>query len=135
MSTSTACEPGGPRSKDYRVQRVWGSAGRGALAREGLESLWPKEWGGTEWGLAAVIGSCSSGKAYRAGHSKKESARCRAIKKVYEKGGKLSVAELLRLRVRYFTDGVVIGTRGFVEEIFRGHYQHHVPGARAERGG
>ncbi|MDI1313895.1 transposase, partial [Prosthecobacter sp.] len=33
-------------------------------------------------------------------------------------GGKLSVAELVRLRVRYFTDGVVLGSKEFVEGIF-----------------
>jgi putative transposase len=32
--------------------------------------------------------------------------------------GKLSPAELVRLRVRYFTDGMVLGSREFVEGIF-----------------
>ncbi len=32
--------------------------------------------------------------------------------------GKLSPAELIRLRVRYFTDGVVLGSKEFVEGIF-----------------
>ena len=32
--------------------------------------------------------------------------------------GKLSSAELIRLRVRYFTDGVVLGSKEFVEGIF-----------------
>ncbi|WP_395741419.1 hypothetical protein [Prosthecobacter sp.] len=32
--------------------------------------------------------------------------------------GRLSPAELLRLRVRYFTDGVVLGSQEFVEGIF-----------------
>ena len=32
--------------------------------------------------------------------------------------GKLSPAELVRLRVRYFTDGVVLGSKEFVEGIF-----------------
>jgi putative transposase len=32
--------------------------------------------------------------------------------------GKLSPAELVRLRVRYFTDGVVLGSKAFVEGIF-----------------
>ncbi|WP_395741424.1 transposase [Prosthecobacter sp.] len=32
--------------------------------------------------------------------------------------GRLSTAELIRLRVRYFTDGVVLGTKEFVEGIF-----------------
>ncbi|MDB6006634.1 MAG: hypothetical protein JWR15_3621 [Prosthecobacter sp.] len=32
--------------------------------------------------------------------------------------GKLTPAELIRLRVRYFTDGVVLGSKEFVESIF-----------------
>ena len=42
-----------------------------------------------------------------------ESARA-----VLAEKGKLSTAELVRLRVRYFTDGVVLGSREFVEDIF-----------------
>ncbi len=42
-----------------------------------------------------------------------ESARA-----VLAEKGKLSPAELVRLRVRYFTDGVVLGSREFVEGIF-----------------
>lgn len=34
-------------------------------------------------------------------------------------GRKLSRAELIRLRVRYFSDGLVLGSRGFVEEVFQ----------------
>jgi putative transposase len=33
--------------------------------------------------------------------------------------GKLSIAELVRLRVRYFTDGLALGSREFVEGIFK----------------
>jgi putative transposase len=42
-----------------------------------------------------------------------ESARA-----VLAEKGKLSPAELVRLRVRYFTDGVVLGSKAFVEGIF-----------------
>ena len=42
-----------------------------------------------------------------------ESARA-----VLAAGGKLSPAELVRLRVRYFTDGVVLGSKAFVEQVF-----------------
>ena len=43
------------------------------------------------------------------------------VRQVVEEGGKLSRQELMQCRVRYFTDGVVIGTRGFVEEVFAKH--------------
>jgi len=43
------------------------------------------------------------------------------VKEVVDSGGKVSRAELLRLRVRYFTDGLVLGSCGFVEDFFREH--------------
>jgi len=38
-----------------------------------------------------------------------------------ERGGRLSPAELMQCRVRYLSDGAVLGTRSFVEEIFEKH--------------
>jgi len=38
-----------------------------------------------------------------------------AFKKVMSEGGKLPLADALRCRIRYFTDGAVLGTRAFVE--------------------
>lgn len=45
-----------------------------------------------------------------------ESARA-----VLAQKGKLSSAELVRLRVRYFTDGVALGSKDFLEGIFEAH--------------
>ena len=42
------------------------------------------------------------------------------IEAVLAAGGRLSLAEALRCRVRYFTDGVVLGSQGFVDEFFEG---------------
>ena len=36
-----------------------------------------------------------------------------------EKNGKLSRAELLRCKTRYFTDGAVIGSKSFVNGFFK----------------
>ncbi len=41
--------------------------------------------------------------------------------RVMEEGGRLPVAEALRCRVRYFADGLVLGSREFVETIFSEH--------------
>ena len=41
--------------------------------------------------------------------------------------GKLSPAELVRLRVRYFTDGVVLGSKAFVEGIFEAQREQFSP--------
>ena len=54
------------------------------------------------------------------------------------KGGELSLGEVLRLRVRYFSDGVVLGSRGFVNEAFAHGRERFGPrrkdGARKLRG-
>jgi hypothetical protein len=44
--------------------------------------------------------------------------------KTLEKNGKLSEAELLRLRVRYFTNGLVFGSEEFVEQLFQQYRSH-----------
>jgi putative transposase len=51
-----------------------------------------------------------------------ESARA-----VLAAGGKLCTAELVRLRVRYFTDGVVLGSKAFVEGIFDAQRERFSP--------
>ena len=43
------------------------------------------------------------------------------IEKVLAAGGKLSKVELLRCRVRCFSDGVMLGSEAFVEDIFQSH--------------
>ncbi len=57
--------------------------------------------------------------------------------KVRSSDGKLSRAELVRCRVRYFSDGVALGSRKFVEELFQGRREHfgakRVDGARKIR--
>jgi hypothetical protein len=57
--------------------------------------------------------------AKRTGFSKER------VEAVLRSGGKLSRAELLRCRVRWFSDGVAIGSKSFVEGVFtkcRGHF-------------
>ena len=41
------------------------------------------------------------------------------VKEVLAAGGKLPMSELLHCRVRYFTDGVVLGGKEFVEDVFK----------------
>jgi putative transposase len=40
------------------------------------------------------------------------------VQEVIEKKGKLSRYEMLRCRVRYFTDGVALGTKEFADTVF-----------------
>ena len=55
-------------------------------------------------------------------HTKRGRAiREEKIEKVLEAGGELSKADLLHCRVRYFSDGVVLGSKAFVEDIYQAH--------------
>ena len=49
------------------------------------------------------------------------------IKEVIAQGGELSLAEVLRLRVRHLSDGVAIGTKAFVNEVFTLHREKFGP--------
>lgn len=49
------------------------------------------------------------------------------IKRVWEQGGKLSLAAALRCRVRYFTDGVALGSSAFVNGFFERRREHFGP--------
>ena len=41
------------------------------------------------------------------------------MRKVLDKGGSLPRHEILRCRVRYFSDGLVLGSEAFVESTFK----------------
>lgn len=60
------------------------------------------------------------------------------VEKVLAKGGKLSIGETLRCRVRYFSDGMTFGNKEFVEKVFagaRGRFgEKRKTGARPIRG-
>ena len=60
------------------------------------------------------------------------------IREVLASRGKLSLAQALRCRGRYFTDGVVLGSKAFVDGFFEGRREHFGPkrrtGARKLRG-
>jgi len=62
-----------------------------------------------------------------------------AVAKVWRNGGKLSLAQLLRCRIRYFTDGLAVGSESFVESVFElgrpGFSKERKTGARRLRGG
>ena len=62
----------------------------------------------------------ASGRLMSALPSKKEGFSKERVEAVLKSGGKLSRADLLRCRVRWFSDGLAIGSKGFVEGVFKG---------------
>ena len=59
-------------------------------------------------------------------------AKAEAVAAVKAAAGKLSQAELLRCRVRHFADGAALGTKKFVEAVFK--QERHRFGARRKTG-
>jgi REP element-mobilizing transposase RayT len=43
---------------------------------------------------------------------------------VLASGGQLTTREVLRCRIRYFSDGMILGSRGFVDEMFQRHREN-----------
>ncbi|MBI1839372.1 MAG: transposase, partial [Verrucomicrobia bacterium] len=72
------------------------------------------------------------GQPLRKGIAREEVARVVGAK------GRVPLVDYLRLRVRYFTDGAVLGSRAFVEAVFQAHRHRFGPkrktGARRLRG-
>ena len=87
-------------------------------ARRGLASSLEDLKGRANWRDVApryrkVLFGIGEATSSRAGISPQEVAR------VWNEGGKLALVQLLRCRIRYFTDGLVIGSESFVERVFR----------------
>lgn len=101
--------------KDYR----WSGYGEAVAgqegARRGLASFHEKpDWAtvGAAYRQVLVV------TAGRAGHSAKVALDGESIRRELARGGELTLGEVLRLRVRYFSDGVVLGSQNYVNEVF-----------------
>ncbi|HSG05371.1 MAG TPA: transposase [Nitrospiria bacterium] len=61
------------------------------------------------------------------------------VRKVLEEDGKLGRSELLRCRIRYFTYGLALGSKIFIEDVFDRHRDHfgqkRTQGCRRMKGG
>jgi hypothetical protein len=83
-------------------------------------------------GEVGLEGPDSDGQPLRRGLDREE------VLKMILKQGRIGVDEYLRCRVRYFSDGVVFGSREFVDEtfeLFRGYFSPaRQSGARRMRG-
>ena len=111
--------------KDYRFSGYGEAVGGGKKARAGINAVllslaynagWDKtsaEYRKLLYATGLTEGSAPAGAATKPGFSYDQ------VEKVMESNGKLSQQELLRCRVRYFTDGVVFGSKEFVERVFQ----------------
>ncbi|KAB2642794.1 MAG: hypothetical protein DVB26_01510 [Verrucomicrobia bacterium] len=127
---------------DYRWCGYGEAMGGGLAARQGLCGVVGHAGGGENaWDSPAIGKGMSAGEVYRcwlfedgrqatevtSGSGAKKRAGFSSAETVAEKHrkGQLGRAALLRCRVRYFTDGLVLGTKSYVDGVFeqyRGHF-------------
>jgi putative transposase len=127
---------------DYRFSGYGEAMGGLKVARSGLG--WVVGGGPSDWSVAGGIyrqfmyvkgqekGLTPEGAPMRPGFSDEE------VKAVISAKGKLPLRAALRCRVRYMTEGVVLGSRAFVDGAFQRHRGYFSAkrrdGARAMRG-
>jgi len=115
--------------KDYRWSGYGEAVAGRTLAREGLGTILDR----TSFGKNRRVTWHSTASRYRVllyGHGEARDAdahtgsggragmTCKEVEKHLAKGGRLSVGEVLRCKVRYFSDGVAIGGGKFLQEVF-----------------
>jgi len=105
--------------KGYRFSGYGEAVSGGIRAREGvcaLSQIVRRAEKRSNWSMASKFYRCH---LFSKGEGRGiDSER---VKEVLKTGGKLSTQELLFCRVRYFSDGMAIGSKGFVEEVFNTH--------------
>ena len=69
-----------------------------------------------------------------AGGSGKQVLSERLIRSKLKKGAALSFGEVLRVRIRYFSKGIVLGSSEFVHEFFRNYREYFGRRPRFETG-
>ncbi len=112
--------------KDYRWSGYGEACGGGKLAREGLSAVHGTRW--TEQpGVWRHVAKRYRVLLYTAGEERRAAYGGRVARPgiatsevdgVIESGGKLTLPQALRCRVRYFTDGMAIGGKAFVDGVF-----------------
>jgi REP element-mobilizing transposase RayT len=104
--------------KDYRFCGYAAALGGDKQARSGLMSFQEfEEWkeAAAQYRMRLFVGAGASGRSDKAVVDREK------IKEVLAQGGQLSLGQVLRLRLRHMTDGVVLGSKGFVNEVFAMH--------------
>lgn len=116
--------------KDYRFCGYGEAMGGSWQARRGISSVLLSLEQSGSWRQKAdryrtllymageQQGSSRDGAATKRGFNREK------VKEVLQEGGTLTLQELLHCRVRYFTDGMVLGSRAYVQEVFLRHRCH-----------
>ena len=103
--------------KDYRWSGYAEAVAGDRIARRGISRALADVKADAHWGdvgprYRKILYGIGEANQVRAGLSRE------AVAKVWAEGGKLSLAQLLRCRVRYFTAGLAVGRESFLESLF-----------------
>lgn len=94
--------------KDYRYCGYAEAVGGNEKAREGLQLAYGRPWAESEQSYRCLLYGTLA-------HRGRVDAE--RIRQVLKEQGKLSVHEVLRCRIRYFEEGLVLGTHDYVARI------------------
>jgi len=123
------------RGQDARAPMLTGPEAAAEAERSRESKVKVREWQevGAKYRRRLFVRGGVSGSSGKVALSREQ------IRRVLKKGGELSVGEVLRLRIRHMTDGVVLGSKGFVDAVWLAHRERFGPkrrsGARPIRGG
>jgi putative transposase len=132
--------------KDYRFCGYSEAVAGQAQARAGLAVVMESLGQGSDWDSVSAkyrellyITGQQLPSAPGSNPPRKAGFDPQAVRQVLQANGKLPLPELLHCRVRYFSDGLVLGTKSFVEDVFSRHRhefgQKRTSGARVMQGG
>jgi len=116
--------------KDYRYCGYAEAVAGNRAAREGLSLAMQSLCSTDRW---ADIGPEYRKRMYVQGQHKGATAEGKPLRgcfseemvqQILDAGGTLPVRDALRCRVRYFSDGLVLGSKEFVEEVFTEYRDH-----------
>ena len=112
--------------KDYRWNGYGEACGGGRQARKGLGAVHGSRWA-EQPGVWRHVAKRYRVLLYTAGEEKRAAYGGQVVRpgiapaevgRVIDGGGKLTLPQALRCRVRYFTDGMALGSQAFVDGVF-----------------
>jgi len=109
--------------KDYRWCGYGAACGGDAPARERLmevlsDGVGSSEWKGFSRSYRKLLFAAGERRETGDAEARRGGIAPERVREVLEGNGELTLGELVRCRVRYFTDGLAIGSERFVEEVF-----------------
>jgi REP element-mobilizing transposase RayT len=130
--------------KDYRFCSYAQALAGCRQAREGIGFLMragdaPADWDQVAGRYRVLLYEQGAQRLGPAAEPRRPGFSAQEVKAVEQADGTLPLAQLLRCRVRYFTDGAILGSRVFVEDAFQRHRRRfgakRTSGARPMTGG